>query len=60
MKMLEIVIKKCSNSTDSSRPCASDAVIDHLETAFGQFTFSFFYVNPLINPGNKDYLGYYF
>ena len=60
MKFLEIVLKKCSNSTNSSRPCASDAMMDNLEAAFGQFTFSFFYINPLINAGNKDYLNYYF
>ena len=48
------------NSLNSSRPCANESIIDYMLSMMGQFNAGFFYVNPLINPGDSNYLDYYF
>lgn len=60
MEMLELNIRKCNNSLDPSRPCVPDATIQTMQTAMGgSFTYSFFYFNPLVNAGSKEYLSHY-
>ena len=59
MHSLEIRVKQCDNSTNSSRACASDSFIDLYVQFAGAVFVNMVYVNPLINPGSTDYLDYY-
>lgn len=56
---LDVIIKKCNNQTDLSRPCASQEEIDSFLMQNGPIYFTPFFINPLINPQNKDYLKFY-
>jgi hypothetical protein len=56
---LAFSIRQCNNSLNSSRPCANQSVVDAIFTNAGQLFASVAFVNPLINPGNTDYLGYF-
>ena len=52
-------IKQCDPNSTNSRPCVNQTVINNLSAAFGgTFIASLYYVNPLINPGSKNYLEY--
>jgi hypothetical protein len=57
----QIIISECTaNSTDfPGTTCKTSAEVTTFLNSFGQFTFNFYYVNPLLNPGQKDYLRYY-
>ena len=57
MTSIAIKIKKCNSSLNSTRPCANDTILNSfLSSEFGTFTANVFIVNPLINPGNIEYL----
>ena len=60
MKQIEVRLSKCNDTLDPLRPCVNQSVIDGMITALGGLTVGMFFVNPLINAGNKDYLSYYF
>ena len=59
MNLLEVRLTKCNATKYPSRPCASDALLDVYEAAFEQFIIGLFFINPLINPGDQEYLSYY-
>ena len=59
MHSIQISIRQCDNTTNSSRVCANDAFIDLYVQFAGAVYVNVVYVNPLINPGSTDYLGYY-
>ena len=46
---LDIVIEKCNNATDASRPCATQAEIDTYMQANSPLYFTPYFYNPLIN-----------
>ena len=56
---LDIKISKCNNDTDPSRPCAPQAEIDDYLYNNGPIYFTPFFINPLINPQNKEYFKLY-
>ena len=57
---LDVAIKKCTNSSLSdTRPCATQTQIDDFFTANGNFYYTIYFLNPLINPESQDYLSYY-
>ena len=60
LKGVQIAITKCNSSLDLSRPCANDTEIQaRLLTSFnGVFLGQLYTVNPLINPGNINYIDY--
>lgn len=49
----------CQNSTDPLRPCAPQSEIDALFASSSYFYFTFYFLNPLINPAEKEYKSYY-
>ena len=59
MNSIEIRVQRCDNTTNSSRVCANDSFIDFFVYWAGSVTVNVIYANPLINPGNTEYLGYY-
>jgi len=56
---LDIKITKCKNETDPNRPCAPQSEIDDYLRTNGPIYFTPFFINPLINPQNKEYLKLY-
>ena len=58
-KYVEIRVNKCNSSLNSTRTCVNQSQIDNLYSIFGDISVGLFYVNPLINPGNTEYLDYY-
>ena len=60
MKHLEVSISPCTAGSDPSRPCTSEAQIDYIISNYGPIAATYFYVNPRINPGDANYLDYYF
>lgn len=58
-KSLDIIVSKCNNGTDPSRPCATPQEIDWFLGNDSQLYWTPYFMNPLINPQNKDYLTYY-
>lgn len=59
MESLQVKVSKCNDTLDPSRPCVPNTTIAELQSLVGQFIFTLYYANPLINPGSKDYLSYY-
>ena len=60
MKGLSISVSPCNNSFDPTKPCVNESVIDASILANGgQLYAHLAFVNPLINPGNTNYLDYY-
>lgn len=50
-RTLDIAVKKCTNtSTSDIRPCASDVEIDEFFALNGNFYYTIYFLNPLINP----------
>lgn len=58
MKYLQVQFKKCNNATDPTRPCATQAEIQFYEDNYGPFLLGLFFVNPLFNPGDIEYLDF--
>ena len=58
-KSLDITVSKCNNATDPSRPCATPAEIEAFLRSDSQFYWTPYFMNPLINPQNDNYLTYY-
>ena len=60
MQGLQIDISACNNSLNTSRPCVNESLLDsRISTVGGQIFAHMMFINPLINPGNVDYLDYY-
>ena len=60
MRSMELSIFRCDNTTNSSIPCANDTMLNNLfNSFFGNFIVNLVFINPLINPGNTEYLDYY-
>lgn len=59
MELLQIRVLKCNDTLDPTRPCVPNTTIAYLQSLVGQFIFTFYYANPLLNPGDKSYLSYY-
>ena len=60
MQGLQIDISACNSSLNSSRPCVNESLLNSaISAAGGQLFAHIMFVNPLINPGNVDYLDYY-
>ena len=56
---LEVAVKKCTNESDPSRPCADPSQIEAFFEDQKSFFFTIYFINPLINPTNEEYLTYY-
>ncbi len=54
-----VQISPCKNSTDPSRPCKPQSEIDSLFTANPNLYLGVYYINPVINPTETDYISYY-
>ena len=52
-------MSRCTNSSNSTYPCASDAVIDQFFQDQQNFYYTVYFINPLINADDQDYLSYY-
>ena len=52
-------MEPCSNNSFDSRPCHSQADIDAFMASEGNFFYTIYFLNPLLNPGQEDYLTYY-
>lgn len=59
LRNFEIRIYECNASLLSTRPCINQTVIDNMINTVGSVSAILFYVNPLINPGDINYLDYY-
>ena len=57
-KVVALRIKTCNSSLNSSRPCANQTLLTSLMSTTGSFIANLYYVNPLINPGNTEYIDY--
>ena len=56
---LQIRIKQCDPNLTLSRPCANQSLMDNISASFrGTFVANLYYINPLINPGSKNYIEY--
>ena len=58
-RSLRITVSRCNNATESSRPCATPAQIDAFLRNNSQLYWLPFFMNPLLNPENANYLSYY-
>lgn len=58
-KTLEISVSRCTNSSDFANPCASDSEIDQFFKVEQNFYYTAYFINPLINADNQEYLSYY-
>lgn len=56
---LDVSINKCTNNSGNPRPCASQADIDTLFLDNGNFYYTIYFLNALINPASHNYLTYY-
>ena len=54
-----VQISPCKNTTDPSRPCKPQSEIDSLFAANPNLYLGVYYINPVINPSETDYLSYY-
>jgi hypothetical protein len=55
---LSVHISACNSSLNLSRTCVNESVIDAMIAFQGGILANINLVNPLINPGNADYLEY--
>ena len=60
-KFSEIKIGACTanNSNFPNTSCLNSTDIDSFLNSMGQFTFNFYYINPVINANEKTYISYY-
>lgn len=60
-KYSDIKIGACTenNTLFPSTTCRSPSEVESFLNSFAQFTFNVYYINPVINAGNKDYISYY-
>ena len=56
---LDVAVMECTNSSDNPRPCAPPEEIDALFEENGNFYYTIYFLNALINPASKEYLSYY-
>ena len=56
---MELSIRRCDNTTNSTRICDSETAVDNFFTSVGTVFVNLVFANPLINPGNTEYLDYY-
>jgi hypothetical protein len=54
-KLLVLKVGKCNNSTDPSRPCVDDSLINTTAT----YNLNFYFMNPFVNSGALDPVSYY-
>ena len=59
LRSMELSIRRCDNTTNSTTICADDTAVDNFFTSDGTVYVNLVFANPLINPGNIDYLDYY-
>ena len=55
---LEVRTSKCGSLYNNSVPCANQSAFDAIFAFRGEVILDFYYVNPLINAGNTEYLDY--
>lgn len=58
-KTLDISVRKCTNSSNFTYPCASEAEIDLFFQQEKNFFYTVYFINPLINADNQEFLSYY-
>jgi hypothetical protein len=58
-KTLEVSVRPCSNRSGEERECAEQGVIDDFLSENGNFFFTAYFLNPLINADQQNYLTYY-
>ena len=56
---MEFRIYQCNNATNSSRSCVAQSSVETYLNIAGAVYATLTYVNPLINPGNSEYLDYF-
>ena len=55
---VEVRVSKCGSLYNNSIPCANQTQVDNLINTWGELFADFFFIKPIINPGNTDYLDY--
>lgn len=59
-KQVAFYVYPCNNATDPNRPCATQTEIDaYFNAKSHNFFFTFYFINPVVNPGSTDYIKYY-
>ena len=55
---VEVRVSKCGSLYNNSIPCANQTQVDDLINTWGELLIDFFFIKPIINPGNTEYLDY--
>ena len=58
-KHYKIGVKQCNDSIDPTRKCVDANKIDKFLNAQETFTFNFYFINTIINPGSSKFLDNY-
>ena len=59
---LDVLVQECSNDSNiiyNNRSCASPEYIDDKFKENGNFFYTIYFVNSLINPSSHNYISYY-